>query len=74
VNVLVRNISPRTHQALPVIAACYGLHSVNAVILGAVEAMVAEVSERDPIVRDAILRAWQEGQLPERVTMDVASA
>jgi plasmid stability protein len=68
VNLLVRNIPDATHKALPVIAAAYNMPSSNAVIVPAIEAMVATVCEEDPLVAAAIKFKSEKPQLPARVS------
>jgi hypothetical protein len=66
VNVLVR-LTERQMRLLPILAEHYGLSSSTAVVRGAVDAMIAECSERDSLFAAKVLLADDRPRLPERV-------
>jgi hypothetical protein len=68
-NKLITNIPERNFRALAIIAAHFDAPSANAVVLAAIDAMVAEVCEREPLVRAAIELSGEERELPERVSV-----
>lgn len=63
----LRNVPDRTHKALPIVAAAYNLRSVNSLILASLDAMLATVCERDPLVAAQIKFAAEDPALPETV-------